>query len=324
MPTVSSITRQSDMVAQLSHKLFKLDMAAANDSVLVGASIKVGANFLQSEFGGQPGLTTMVENYTADKDDFGANLKSALSNLQKSADDLKNSVQSETVEKVSAEEVEPKTNSNLSAQGEVAKDNVPTQERNNFVSSNQSTKNNFAVRQQQEPTQRVQRDYVKEFAENYLVADENKNNSESEEVQTDNQDGRLNAVQNFVRDYNNATKYLNENSLNRNEDLKNSLNEIGISVNSSGELSVDKETLTNAIQNDSKNVENILGSDGLAGQLDKDVERVNRQGENLFPSIVDYANQKNSNRSESLYSARNMATAAYSNISAGHFLNTFT
>lgn len=323
MPTVSSMTRQSDMVAQLSHKLFKLDMAAANDSVLVGASIKVGANFLQSEFGGQPGLTTIVENYTAEKSNFGADLKSAISNLQKSADNLKNSVQSESVESVPAKETETNTDtgSNVSSAKVTEKNTVSVQEKNNSSQTDLKTQNNSAVRQQHE---KVQHDYFKEFAENYLVADKNQNSSENEETQTDNQDEKLNAVQNFVKDYNNATKYLTENSLSKNEDLKNSLNKIGISVSSSGELSLDKETLTNAIQNDSENVESILGSNGLAGQLDKDVERVNRQGENLFPSIVDYANQKNSNRSESLYSAKNMATAAYSNIVAGHLLNTFT
>ena len=319
MPTVGSILRQSDMVSQLSHKLFKLDMAAANDSILVGASIQTSADFLKSEFGGQPGLTTMVENYKTEKSNFGSDLKDALNNLQNSADNLKSSVQSETAEEVSAEEVEAKTDSNLATLGEFAKDNVPPNERSNFGQLNSTVQRNLAMRKEQEQTQNVERDYFKEFAESYLVAEKSQDDSEQDENQTVE-----NAVQNFVKNYNNAAQYLNENSLNKNEELKNSLNEIGISVNSSGELSVDTQTLTNAIQNDSKNVSAVLGSDGLAGQLDKDVERVNRQGENLFPSIVDYANQKNSNRSESLYSARNMATAAYAGIHAGNLLNTFT
>lgn len=325
MPTVSSITRQSDMVAQLSHKLFRLDMAAANDSILVGAPIKTSADFLKSEFGGQPGLTTMVENYKTDKSNFGADLKDAISNLQKSADNLKNSVQSEPAEEISAEEVEAKTDSNLSTLGEFAKNNVPPHERSNFAQADLRAQNNSAARQQQEQPQRIaQRDYMKEFAESYLVAEKNQNDSEQEEVQTDNHDERLNAVQNFVRDYNNAAQYLNENSLNKNEELKNSLNEIGISVNSSGELSVDTKILTDALQNNSKNVSEVLGSDGLAGQIDREAQRVDRQGENLFPSIVDYANQKNSDRAESLYSTKNMMTAAYANFNAGNLLNTFT
>ena len=311
MPTVSSILRQSDMVSQLSHKLFKLDMAAANDSILVGAPIKTGADFLKSEFGGQPGLTTMVENYKTEKSNFGSDLKDALNNLQKSADNLKNSVQSETAEEVSAEEIETETVSNS------ATNNVQSQERSNLVRSEAAVQRNLGVRQEQTP--KVERDYFKEFAENYLVAENAQDDSAQEENQTVE-----NAVKNFVKDYNNAAQYLNEQSLSRNEELKNSLNEIGISVSSSGELSVDTQTLTNAIQNDSKNVSAVLGSDGLTGQLDREVERVNRQGENLFPSIVDYANQKNSNLSESLYSARNMATAAYAGIHSGNLLNTFT
>lgn len=320
MPTVSSIIRQGDMVAQLSHKLFKLDMAAANDSVLVGAPLKTEANFLQSEYGGQPGLTTIVENYTAEKSNFGADLKDAISNLQKSADNLKNSVESETAEEVPVEESE--TTSNLSTLGEFAKNNVPPHEKSNFGQADLRAQNNSAARQQQEQPQRVQRDYVREFAENYLVAE--KDDNEQEDVQTENQDSRLNAVQNFVRDYNNAAQYLSDKSLSQNEELKNSLNKIGISVNSSGELSVDTETLTNALENDSENVGAVLGSDGLAGQIGRETQRVDRQGENLFPSIVDYANQKNSDRSESLYSAKNMATAAYANFHSGNLLNTFT
>lgn len=332
MPTVSSITRQSDMVAQLSHKLFRLDMAAANDSILVGAPIKIGADFLKSEFGGQPGLTTMVENYKTDKSNFGADLKDAISTLQKSADNLKNSVQSEPAEEVSAEEVatsstsnsNANSNANLATLGEFAKNNVPPHEKSNFGQADLRAQNNSAARQQQEQAQRIsQRDYMKEFAENYLVAEKNQNVSEQEDVQTD-QDERLNAVQNFVRDYNNAAQYLNENSLNKNEELKNSLSEIGISVNSSGELSVDTKTLADALQNDSENVGKVLGSDGLAGQIDRETQRLNRQGENLFPSIVDYAGQKNSDRAESLYSAKNMMTAAYANFNAGNLLNRFT
>ncbi|MBR6014252.1 MAG: flagellar filament capping protein FliD [Selenomonadaceae bacterium] len=326
MPTVSSITKQSDMVAQLSHKLFKLDMAAANDSILVGGSIQTGANFLKSEFGGQPGLTTIVESYKTEKADFGSNLKDALSNLQKSADNLKNSVQSEPVETsedVPAEEVKaekPEVRSNLSTLGEFAKNNIPPHERNNLGQADTKVQQAANSRRQQGQAQKVERDYFKEFAENYLVADKKQDDTaKTEETQTVE-----NAVQNFVKNYNDAAQYLKEKSLSKNEELTKSLNEIGISVNSSGELSVDTQTFANALQNDSKNVGEVLGSDGLTGQLNKEVERVNRQGENLFPSIVDYASKKNSNRSESLYSAKNMMTAAYAGIHSGNLLNAFT
>ena len=113
MPTVSSMTRQTEMLGQLSHKLFRLDMAAADNSILVGGTIGTNANLIQSEFGGQPALTTMVENYTEEKSAFRSEIRDAMNNLQKSAEQLKNSVQSEeeSSEKVSSSEGNGETDS---------------------------------------------------------------------------------------------------------------------------------------------------------------------------------------------------------------------
>ena len=329
MPTVGSITRQTEMLGQLSHKLFRLDMAAADNSILVGGAIETGANLLQSEFGGQPALTTMVENYTEEKSAFRSEIQDAMNNLQRSSEQLKNSVQSESgasSQEVSTAEESGETESNAEVSTQPAKNNVVSQERNIF---SRATAERAQVRQEQvRPEPRTENNFQK-FAENYLVSEDDEDENSSE--QTENQDDRLTSVQNFVRDYNNAVSYLNENNfsqrispLNQNDELTKSLSEIGISVNSSGELSVNENTLSAALQNNSEKVGETLGSDGLAGQLERDFDRLDRQSENLFPTITDYANQRESDRAESLYSARNMSTAAYYGINAGNLINTFT
>ena len=322
MPTVSSVMRQTEMIGQLSRNLFKLDMAAADDSVLVGGTIKTGANLLQSDFGGQPALTTMVESYTEEKSAFRTELRDAMAHLQRSSEQLKNSVQpeGESSHEVSAEEGKTATESNSNVSTTAAtRGNVSTPSRNLFERAELKV---------DRPQPRAENNFQK-FAENYLVAEKDEQANAAEKPE--NQDDKLTSVQNFVRDYNNAVSYLNENrlsaplsSLNQNDDLTKSLSEIGISVNSSGALSVDETTLTDALQNDSEKVGAALGSDGLAGQLDREVDRLNYQGENLFPTITDYANQRESDRAESLYSARNPSTAAYYGIHAGNLLNTFT
>ena len=330
MPTVGSITRQTEMLGQLSHKLFRLDMAAADNSILVGGAIETGANLLQSEFGGQPALTTMVENYTEEKSAFRSEIQDAMNNLQKSSEQLKNSVQSESgasSQEVSASEESGETETSANPSQEVSRNSTSSQERNIF---SRATVERSQVRQEPvRPEPRTENNFQK-FAENYLVSEDDDEQENSAE-QAEKQDDRLTSVQNFIRDYNNAVSYLNENKfsqkispLNQNDELTKSLNEIGISVNSSGELSVDEKTLSAALQNNSEKVGATLGSDGLAGQLEKEVDRVNQQSENLFPSIVDYANQRETNLSESLYSARNPATASYYGINAGNLINTFT
>lgn len=329
MPTVSSTIRQTEMLGQLSHRLFRLDAAAADKSILVGGAIETNANFLQSEFGGQPALTTMVENYTEEKSAFRSEIRDAMDNLQKSAEQLKNSVQStgESSQEVSSAEESGETESTATVSTQSAKNSIASQERNVSVRAERSQNRQEQVRQESKPEDNFQK-----FAENYLVSDEDEDDEqENSTSQAENQDDRLTSVQNFVRDYNNAVSYLNENnlssplsSLNQNNELTQSLNEIGISVNSSGELSVDEKTLSEALQNNSEKVNSALGNNGLTGQLDRNVDRLNQQSENLFPTIIDYANQQERNLSESLYSARNMATAAYYGINAGNLINTFT
>lgn len=332
MPTVSSTIRQTEMLGQLSYRLFRLDMVAADNSILVGGTIETNSNLIQSDFGGQPALTTMVENYTKEKSAFRSEFKDAMNNLQNSAEHLKNSVQSEgeSSQEISSAEESEETESNVSAQKETAKNTVVAQERKIFTRAHANSE-----KTQNRPEQIRQNlkaeDNFQKFAQNYLVAENDEDGQENSTLQDENQNDKLSSVQSFVRDYNKTVSYLNDSnipsplsSLNQNDELTLSLNEIGISADSSGVLSIDEKTLSGALQNDPEKVSSALGNDGLIGQLDKDFDRFNRRSENLFPTIVDYANQHETNLSESLYSAKNSATATYYGVHAGNLLNAFT
>lgn len=299
MPTIGSIARQNDMLASVSQKFFRTDMKAADDSLLVGSVIRTSADFLKSEFGGQPALTNMVENYREEKDSFSSNFRDAMDSLQKSSDKLKDSVQTEETE-TGEENSAAAANPPLSTLQEFAKNNIPPQERTAVRPSD--SEKNFQARFQQAREVREEnqnsaltappapKDNFKEFAENYLVADEE---ASAEEISSQNSDGRLESVQNFVRDYNSAVSYLNENrgisnrvsalanNFGSDENLTRSLSNIGIDVNSSGELSVNETALANALDEDAEGVGALLGSQGLAGQLDRSVNLANSQSENL-------------------------------------------
>ena len=146
----------------------------------------------------------------------------------------------------------------------------------------------------------------------------------------------ISTVSNFVDNYNSAMSYLNErsglsngisalaSSFGDNKNFASSLNAIGISVNPSGQLSVNVEKLADALNEDSSNVDSVLGQEGLAGQLDKKVDLANYRNESLFPTITDYANENNSEQSESLYFARTLKTAMYAGEKSGGLLNMFT
>ena len=89
-------------------------------------------------------------------------------------------------------------------------------------------------------------------------------------------------------------------------------------------MSVDENELTSALENNSENVNAVLGNEGLAGRLDKTVNLANYQGENLFPTIDEYTGEEKIESWEQLYSAQTMTTANYAQKKAGNILNMFT
>ena len=350
MPTINSIVQKNNLLADVSHRYFKLNTEAADKSVLVGAAIRTNADFLKSDFSGQPALTTMIENYTAEKDDFNSTIQDKLISLQESSDKLKDSVQEDS-EKVSSTSTAEKTaseednGSTLSTLKNFAKDNVPPRAkilafpqrnaRNDNDKSEEIEKQIEKLREEKaEALKNSKRDSFSDFAEKYLEADDDKKGMLPEIEITEGE--KISAVKSFVRDYNSALSYLNENrnmsnkisalasTFNDTEELSVALKEIGITISSSGKLSINEEILQNAIERDPNAVTSLLGDGGLAGQLDRALSLANYQGENLFPTLDEYAGEDEFESWEYLYFARTMNTADYSQDRAKNLLNTFT
>ena len=137
--------------------------------------------------------------------------------------------------------------------------------------------------------------------------------------------------------FNSTVDYLNENrgvsnrmnalatNFGDNDNLTQSLDSVGISVNEGGKLRVNEDRLADALSEDSSNVNAVLGQKGLAGRLNRNVDLAKSQRENLFPTVTDYAGGKREEPTESLYTAKTAKkTAEHSKENAGHFLNMTT
>ena len=305
MPTVSSVVNQSQQVFGLSSKLFGGNRAVANSSMLVRGAENTFGNFLKSDFGGQPALTTLIENYSDNRESFNEALKENMDSLKESADKVKASSETESTEETQTQDVsdgDKNTGASLSTLGEFANGNIPPEKRNlaNIPLQPKASSKTVADAKQ---------NALHNFAEKYLTSE----NAKVESVHNPNEDSRVTEVKNLVRDFNSAMSYLNENrgtssrmatladNFSQNNKLNESLNEIGISVNAQGFLTLNENIFNAALSSDSGGVNAILGSDGLAGQLDKNINLANAQGDKLFTSILDFANQQRQDDAESLY-----------------------
>jgi hypothetical protein len=327
MPTVNSIVSQANMVAHLSTKFFPGNREAANQSLLVAPGYGNFFNFLKSEFGGQPALTTLIENYSNNRETFSENFRENLESLQESSNKVKESAESEAAENKNEDTAEIKDTDNdkntgetLSTLGEFANGNIPPELRNLANIPLQPAANSGS-----EPPQK---NSLQDFAKNYLTAETPKNNDNTSNA---DENSLISEVRNLVNDFNATKSYLDENRgvSNRmaaladnfnNSKLNGSLNNIGISTNSEGFLSLNESTFNDALNNDSESVNSALGSEGLAGKLEKNIELANFQGDRLFTSIMDFANKNAQDETESLYSNN----AAYAKENTPRLFTMFT
>lgn len=188
---------------------------------------------------------------------------------------------------------------------------------------------------------RTQRDITERFAQQYLVAEETAQRNETDAVQRltltrdENANAALSNVRNLVARFNDAVNYFNENRglSNRMSALAGtfdnagrfaeSLNAVGISVDN-GRLTVNESRLADALNRNSSDVQNALGRNGLAGQLDRSLELADAQRDNLFPTVADYLNDRRTEPTESLYAAQLNQTAALARVTGANFVNMFT
>ena len=320
MPSVNSIVSQANMVAKLSTRYFDSPQAA-NNSVLVRPGFQNFFNYLRSDFGGQPALTTLIENYTDNRETFNDEMQENLNSLKESAEKVKESARAEAeeraVESAAAEEIVDTDNDNntgatLSTLGEFAVGNIPPQQRNAPPPPVEKAQPEPEP-QQQEPPEPTAINALKNFAAEYLTAEQIRSDV-LENISNIGVNSRVSQIQHLVHNFNSAIAYLYENrgvsnlmsaladKFGNNQNLNASLNSIGISVNAQGFLALNEAIFSSALNNNSDSVNNIIGSQGLAGQLDKNIKLAAYQGERLFTSILDFANsQRRQDNAESLY-----------------------
>ena len=94
----------------------------------------------------------------------------------------------------------------------------------------------------------------------------------------------------------------------------NTYAKIGINVDSStGKLSVDETKLTKALQETPDRVENLLGSNGLAGKAEDKVQRAEAQSSKLFPSVSSMLGSEL--KTASIYNSKTLtAMSSYTNV----------
>ena len=164
---------------------------------------------------------------------------------------------------------------------------------------------------------------------NFRVAPEGTSDEDAEK----NTQAAVGAVQDFAKKYNETVSFLKDNKdvSNRVSALSNSFNDagyfasslskVGVTVKSTGELSVDTERLTKALKDDPKSVENILGKDGFAGRTEKKAENAQRQSDKMFPSVSSMMGSSVSD-AKRMYSANTInRSMAYENV--GTMLNMY-
>lgn len=348
MPTVNAITRQVELTADVSVKLFRddfqrsaksilitgsLDTAAnltlvkdpkealSTDSTLINGPIDTAADMTKSKFGLRPNVSEKLGEYEEERENFNSEFDETMSSLRQSVDRLEINLQDKsgvlsTLQNVAGLKTSPE---------EIADENFLSEDTEQVADDEQiQAAQNYSMR----PVEMFEN-----FVAEYLTAE-----TSTETIpNSDSTRDALSDVRNFVNTFNSTVDYLNENrgmsnrmnalaaNFGDNDKLTQSLDSVGISVNEGGKLRVNEDRLADALSENSSNVNAVLGQNGLAGRLNRNVNLANSQRENLFPTVTDYAGDKREDPTESLYAAKTARkTAEHSKENAGHFLNMTT
>lgn len=334
MPTVNATARQVELTADVSSKILRTNFDKSANSVPIKDSPDTAADTVN------PGLRSnigeMLGNYAAERENFNSEFTETMSTLRQSANKL---------------DTQDDTNGALSTLGDFATFKIPpeqmarTQERER--TQREDAQQIADIQRQRIRSERAEvmrlAENFRNFAAEYLTAETSDSPPTiAETIQNlnatrdENTAAVLADVQDFVSTFNSAVDYLNANrglsgmmnalasNFGTGGILSQSLNSVGISVNENGTLRVNESRLAAALNENSSNVNEVLGQNGLAGRLNRNVDLANSQRENLFPTVEDYAGTRRNEPTESLYAAQNNRTAARSQQGAGYFLNMFT
>ncbi|MBE8952764.1 MAG: hypothetical protein SR1Q7_06435 [Quinella sp. 1Q7] len=430
MPTVNAIAQQKALTGDVSSRIFRTNIEAATQSVLVRGPMETANDMIGSNFGLRSNISEMLGNYTQERESFDSEFNRTMSSLRESADRLSESVQSNAEEQAAvrdraqqterdrqesarrfADEARERLDENehdrqeraeqlaeitrermqnsaqaqndqmerlaedarerlqqtaqpqAQAQREQPVQTVDTARENQQVPQTQQTDANVSAEELRERIERdeqslrgrteqladatrqrsqTQRERTEQFARDYLIAEDDERTTQRQvarnldNTRDENTNAALSNVRNLVDRFNDAVTYFNENrgmsdrmnalagNFRDNENFAGSLNAVGITVGDNGRLTVNETRLVDALNENSGNVNEVLGRNGLAGRLDRNVELANSQRENLFPTVTDYVNDRRDEPTESLYAAQLNQTAALARQTTSNFVNMFT
>ena len=438
MPTVNAIAQQKALTGDVSSRIFRTNIEAATQSVLVRGPMETANDMIGSNFGLRSNISEMLGNYTQERESFDSEFNRTISSLRESADRLSESVQSNAEEQAAvrdraqqterdrqesarrfADEARERLDENehdrqeraeqlaeitrermqnsaqaqndqmerlaedarerlqqtaqpqAQAQREQPVQTVETARENQQVAQRQrvaapqtqQTDANVSAEELHERIERdeqslrgrmeqladatrqraqTQRERTEQFARDYLIAEDDERTTQRQvarnldNTRDENTNAALSNVRNLVDRFNDAVSYFNENrgmsdrmnalagNFRDNDNFANSLNAVGITVGDNGRLTVNETRLVDALNENSGNVNEVLGRNGLAGRLDRNVELANSQRENLFPTVTDYVNDRRDEPTESLYAAQLNQTAALARQTTSNFVNMFT
>ena len=98
MPTVNAIAQQKALTGDVSSRIFRTNIEAATQSVLVRGPMETANDMIGSNFGLRSNISEMLGNYTQERESFDSEFNRTISSLRESADRLSESVQSNAEE----------------------------------------------------------------------------------------------------------------------------------------------------------------------------------------------------------------------------------
>ena len=283
---------------------------------------------------GKGSLTNVVNNYSEEKSSFQTEFKSAMNNAKKTGEGLNNlNFGAKKNSSVSA------TAANLQSSKNNDAKQVPKDEERLTLSERMG-----GFRQEEDKETDSEMRLVNEarttppFQVPIAGVSDNETDSESSEVgntEVSSADTAnavdpsetAGAVSNLMNDYNDAVGFLQSrmgtsnafdhfaSSFGSSGDLTGDMEKIGVQVEpATGMVSVDTEALTTAIKESPDSVEQILGSSGFGGQIERNSNAGNFGSNKMFPSITESLGAENDNRKGMYDNARQITSTPRGNL----------
>ena len=295
MPSLNTIVQNTVDKVGLQGKLWSkvpnnrsLLGASANKSLVNNAPSESYKDFAEQYAGERRPVRSKVQDYDEERKSFQSDFRSRMESLKKANSEIKS------------------LGSEKNQSGGVAREASQSEVRQNIGSGDDETSM-----------------YLKDKGTPQATAETNS----TDRGTGGNVRGDMEAIQGFVKEYNSTVSYLNEgrevsgrfsalaSSFSDSGKLSGSLDRIGISVNSDGQLSVDRSKLAESLADNPADVGEVLGADGLAGRVERKVEMASGQTERLFTPPVDALGKGAASSVKSMYgSDSSVAANAYSDV----------